>query len=199
MPDEARRQRGRRLALALTGARLALAPVLPLVALTRAPGVVLALLLVVGFVTDLFDGVVARRHGVADGALRLADTVADNAFYIGAAIAAWMRHADAFTDDRIGIAAVLGTKLLDHAVELQRYGRLASYHLRSSRLWGLLLFLALVTLFAGGPHWPLGVALAAGTLSQLESLLVTLLLPRWRHDVPSVGAALRLRASGGES
>ena len=85
--------------------------------------------------------------------------------------------------------------LIDHLAELYRFRRLASYHMYSARLWGLLLFVALFTLFAGGPWWPLAVALAAGTLSNVESFAATMVLPAWRHDVPTFRAALRLRAA----
>jgi CDP-diacylglycerol--glycerol-3-phosphate 3-phosphatidyltransferase len=195
-PDEIRRRNGRRFALALTWLRLALAPVLPLLAATRAPGWLLAALLAAGFVSDVFDGVIARRFGVADAGLRSFDSMADNAFYAGAALVAWLRHADALAACSWGIIALLSTMLLDHLAELYRFGRFASYHMYSARVWGLLLFVALFTLFAGGPWWPLALALAAGTVANLESLAATVVLRTWQHDVPTFRAALRLRAAG---
>jgi cardiolipin synthase (CMP-forming) len=156
----------------------------------------LAALLVTGFLSDVFDGVIARRFGVADAGLRSFDSMADTAFYAGAALVAWLRHADALTACSWGIIAVLSTMLLDHLAELYRYGRFASYHMYSAKLWGLLLFVALFTLFAGGPWWPLAVALVAGTVSNVESLAATMVLRTWQHDVPTIRAALRRRAAG---
>ena len=40
----------------------------------------------------------------------------------------------------------------------------------------------------------LPVALAAGLLAEAETLAITLVLRGWRHDVPSVWNALRVRA-----
>ena len=201
MPDEntprnvKRQAHGRRLALGLTWLRLALAPVLPVLALGRAAPWLLAALLAVGFLSDVFDGVIARRFGVADASLRSLDSTVDTAFYAGAALVAWLRHGDALAACLPGIVAVLVTMLLDHLAELYRFKRLASYHMYSAKLWGLLLFVALFTLFAGGPWWPLAAALVVGTLSNVESFAATMVLPAWRHDVPTFRAALRIRSA----
>ena len=42
------------------------------------------------FVSDIFDGVVARRMGIATPGLRHADTLVDTAFYVAAAVAMYV-------------------------------------------------------------------------------------------------------------
>jgi phosphatidylglycerophosphate synthase len=185
---------GYRLSLALTLLRLVLAPTLVVLARTGAPGVVLAIALVAGFVSDVLDGVVARRAGVVTPFLRRLDSSVDTVFYLGVAYAAWHRHPDALRALALPILAVIGAEMLNYALAYAKFRREASYHARSAKLWGLLLFLALLLLLATGSSALLPLALAAGLLAQAETLAITLVLRGWRHDVPSVWNALRVRA-----
>ena len=189
-----RQRRGYRASLALTLLRLALAPGLAAIAHSPMPGVALAAGLVLGFVSDVLDGIVARRAGVVTPFLRRLDSSVDTVFYLGVAYAAWVRHPAALRSLAVPILAVIVAEVLNYLVALVKFGREASYHARSAKLWGLLLFLALVTLFATGDARILPVALAAGVLAQAETLAITLVLRGWRHDVPSVWNALRVRA-----
>jgi phosphatidylglycerophosphate synthase len=185
---------GYRLSLALTLLRLALAPALVVLARGGAPGLVLVGALVAGFVSDVLDGVVARRAGVVTPFLRRLDSSVDTVFYLGVAYAAWHRHSDAVRSLAVPILIVLGAEALNYGLAYAKFRREASYHARSAKLWGLLLFLALVTLLATGSAALLPVALAAGLLAEAETLAITLVLRGWRHDVPSVWNALRVRA-----
>ena len=185
---------GYRVSLALTLLRLALAPALVVLARSGAPGLVLAGTLVVGFVSDVLDGVVARRAGVVTPFLRRLDSSVDTVFYLGVAYAAWHRHPDALRALAIPILIVLGAEALNYGLAYAKFRREASYHARSAKLWGLLLFLALLVLLATGSAALLPVALVAGLLAETETLAITLVLRGWRHDVPSVWNALRVRA-----
>src|SRR3954471_2992474 len=159
-----------------------------------APGLLLAAALATGFVSDVLDGVVARRAGVVTPFLRRLDSSVDTVFYLGVAYAAWHRHPDALRALALPIFVVLGGELLNYLVAYLKFRREASYHARSARLWGLLLFMALLTLLGTGSAVLLPVALAAGLLAELETLAITLVLRGWRHDVPSVWNAARVRA-----
>lgn len=181
------------MALALTQLRLALAPLVVALALRGAPGVALAGLLLLGFLSDVFDGVVARRAGVPTAGLRRLDSAVDTVFYLAVAYAAWRLHPAPLRAYAAPIGLLLGAEGLNHAVAFAKFRRETSYHARSARLWGLLLFAALAVLLASGSGALLPAALVAGGLAQLEVLAITLLLPRWRHDVPSVAAAWRFR------
>ena len=185
---------GYRLSLALTLLRLALAPALVVLARGGAPGLVLAAALVAGFVSDVLDGVVARRAGVVTPFLRRLDSSVDTVFYLGVVYAAWHRHPDALRALALPIGIVIGAEVVNYVLAYAKFRREASYHALSAKLWGLLLFLALLTLLATGSAALLPVALAAGLLAEAETLAITLVLRGWRHDVPGVWNALRIRA-----
>ncbi|MFT3883458.1 MAG: CDP-alcohol phosphatidyltransferase family protein [Gemmatales bacterium] len=84
----------RHLPLALTLSRFVLAPVLVAIASTSLPGWTLALICVIAFLTDLFDGILARRWGVATPQLRRLDVIADVVFYLGMIVAFYLRRPD---------------------------------------------------------------------------------------------------------
>jgi len=189
-----RARRGRRAALALTWFRLALAPVLVGIGVGRGAGWVAAAVLAAGFLSDVFDGVVARHHGASTSDLRRLDSTVDTIFYLAVAFCAWRLHPEALRPYLTFIAILVGTEVLNYVTAVVRLGREASYHARTARLFGLLLFIALCTLLATGSGALLPVAIAAGFLSHAENLAITLVLPEWRHDVPSVLHAWRIRA-----
>ena len=189
----ATRQRGALAALTLTLARLALAPAFVAIALTRRGGILAATLLVVGFLSDVFDGVVARRFDVATATLRRLDSSVDTVFYLCVAYAAWRIAPAPLRAVRWGVTAVLATMALNYLVEWLRFRREASYHARSARLFGLVLFAALAWLLATGSGALLPAAIVCGLVSHFENLAITLILPRWHHDVPSAAHAWRIR------
>jgi CDP-diacylglycerol--glycerol-3-phosphate 3-phosphatidyltransferase len=66
----------------------------------------------------------------------------------------------------------------------------------SSKLWGITLFIAFITVFASeNPGFVPMLAIAAGVIADVEGLLISLTLRSWRHDVPSLVHALRIRAN----
>lgn len=174
--------------------RLLLGPVLLLLALVRAPNLWFVLPLVLGFLSDIFDGVVARRLGVATERLRVADSWADAAYYGCVAGAAWWLHAPLILSFRWLLAVVLSTLTLSWLVEVWKYGRIASYHAYAAKLWGITLFAASVALLGFGVAgvW-LWSAVIVGVLGHLEGVAMTLVLPHWTHDVSGLPEALRLR------
>jgi phosphatidylglycerophosphate synthase len=180
-------------ALALTLLRLVLAAPLVTVGAVKGDGSAAAIILIAGFLSDIFDGVVARRCGVATEGLRRLDSAVDSVFYLAAAFCAWRLHPAAITEHRWWIAAVIGTLIFNHAIEYWKFRREASYHAWSAKLWGAALFTALVVLFASGDDRLLTIALLLGLVSHLENFLITLALPRWEHDVTSVFSALAIR------
>jgi phosphatidylglycerophosphate synthase len=179
-------------ALSLTLGRLLLA-IPMLVAATGGSGRGVAVILGLGFISDVYDGVVARRFGVATAGLRRLDSAVDTVFYLAAAVCAWHLHPDAIRSHGWLILAVIGTEVINHAFEYWKFQCEASYHAWSAKAWGASLFAALGLLFVAGDDRLLAIALVMGLISHLENFLITLLLPVWEHDVKSVLVAAKRR------
>ena len=141
----------------------------------------------------MFDGVVARRSGTATPGLRRLDSTVDTIFYLAIAVAAWTLHHDVLRPFVPLIGLVIATELATNVFSWVRFRREASYHAWSARIFGLILFVALFALFATGTGALLLPALVAGLISHGENAAITAVLPAWRHDVPTLLAAWRIR------
>jgi CDP-diacylglycerol--glycerol-3-phosphate 3-phosphatidyltransferase len=187
----------RRLPLALTTLRALLAPVLLLLALRHGPRAAFGICLTVAFLSDVFDGIVARRLNIATAGLRRYDSMADTAFYVAALFAAWYLHADLITRHRASLAILIGLEFVRYGVDWLRFRREAAYHLWLSKLWGVALFTGYFSVLVfGAGGWPVSLAIYVGIFADLEGLAVSFVLSEWRADVPTIVHAFRLRSAG---
>lgn len=151
---------------------------------------------IIAFVSDIFDGIIARRLNVSTAQLRQADSWADVCLYLCIAGSAWLAHSDIVIAFAVPLLLVVFVQLVWWVVNLVKYGKPASYHTYSAKLWGITLFIATVALFefnyAGITLW---LAIFVGIIHTLEEIGMTLLLPVWSHDVLSIVHAWELRKS----
>lgn len=186
--------------MGLTVLRLLLAPVLVWLVYADALGIVFAGVVLVAFLSDYFDGVIARRLGVATAELRHFDSRADLVFYATAAWAVWRLHPDVVRSVAVPGLIVIGLDVVRHIFDFAKFGRDVAYHAWSSKVWGLSLALALVLLMGFGVSEPyVGIAVILGLIAQTEGLLISVALPVWTHDVPTLVHALRIRNTRGAS
>lgn len=178
----------------LTLLRLLLAPAMVALALLHpAPGA-FALCLALALLSDVFDGIIARRLGVASATLRRFDSIADTIFCLAALFAVWQLQPAAIRMHRDALLVLAGLEAARYLYDWRKFGREASYHMWSSKLWGLALFAAFFELLVRGrDDLGAGLAIALGILADLEGLAVSVILPTWMADVPSAVHALRLR------
>ncbi|HEX7287553.1 MAG TPA: CDP-alcohol phosphatidyltransferase family protein [Candidatus Angelobacter sp.] len=177
--------------------RAALGPVVLLVSLARSPsaGAFLAALIVMALLSDIYDGVLARLWDVDTEDLRRWDTRADTFFYLCVLIAVLVRHPAAVLERWPLIVALLAAEAAQHLFSLFKYGRHASYHSVLSKIWGLLMAAAMISLLGFDlDGWFIDLTLRWGILCNLQGTVMTLLLPAWHRDVPSLFHALRLRS-----
>ncbi|WP_175971873.1 CDP-alcohol phosphatidyltransferase family protein [Burkholderia sp. BCC0322] len=183
--------------LLLTALRAALAPVLLLLAVFAPNNSAFALCLVAAFLSDVFDGVIARRLGVATPNLRRLDSISDSLFYIAATFAVWYLHPYAVIDRWVPLALLVALELCRYAFDFIKFKREASYHMWSSKLWGIALFAGFFSLLALGSNNVLvDVAIYLGIIADIEGLAISVILRQWKSDVPSFVHAFQLRASG---
>jgi phosphatidylglycerophosphate synthase len=184
------------LPLFLTGLRAALAPVLLLLALFYPSGTAFGVCVVLAFLSDVFDGIIARRLGIATPGLRRLDSLADSLFYVAATLAVWILHGDAISSRWVPLTILVGLEVARYAFDWTKFRREASYHMWSSKLWGLCLFAGFFALLALGVDGVLvDIAIYVGIVADLEGLAISAVLRRWQSDVPSIVHAARLRAS----
>lgn len=151
-------------------------------------------LLALGVVSDIFDGVIARRIGSVTDRLRTWDSRTDLVFWLCVTGALLIIHPSLWRSTW-PIVAVLGAmEVACHTVSFLRFGREASPHHLLSKLFALALWALVSQLFVTGHGaWLQLPVFLLGVASQAEALAIMLLLPRWRADVRSWRDALRYR------
>jgi CDP-diacylglycerol--glycerol-3-phosphate 3-phosphatidyltransferase len=178
----------------LTALRALLAPVVLLLSLYAPWPEAFAACLIVAFLSDIFDGVLARRLGLATANLRRLDSAADTIFYAACVFAAWHLYPAALTERLVPLTALAVLEVTRYVVDWLKFRREASYHMWSSKVWGIALFTGFFSLLVfGSSGAAVSCAIYVGIIADVEGLAISIVLPRWKADVPSLVHALRER------
>ena len=143
--------------------------------------------------TDWVDGKLAillNQQSVLGARL---DSWADAALYSALLFGALWLRGGTLRAELGWIVAAVATYAVSTLAGLWKYKRWPSYHTRAAKTSWFLILVGAVFLFGEWTLWPLRVALVAVTLTNLESVLITILSPAWRADVGSVFRVLRER------
>lgn len=174
--------------------RVLLCPLILFGAWHRWPGGPLALIVFVALVSDIYDGILARRWGNETPTLRVSDSIADTIFYLGVAGALWILLPDVLRSNKYWFFALFALEGFRYVFDLLKYRKTASYHSYLAKLWGIVLAVAMIGVFAfAGSELLVRTALGVGVAVNVEGLAMSVMLPRWKNDVKTLGAAWRLR------
>jgi len=180
--------------LALTILRLLLGPVAILLALTHSPRLSFAPLLLLGFLSDIFDGVLARRFGVAWPWLRRFDSLTDVIYYLCIFGATCLVARPVLREGLVGIALLFGSEVICHLVSWTRFRTMPATHCFSAKVYGIFLFLTFVGVLAFQTGaWVLIVLTIVGLVANAEVVAVLLLSTHPPIDVPGVFTLWRPR------
>jgi phosphatidylglycerophosphate synthase len=173
--------------------RLLMAPVVLWNCFTIRSGPLFVIALSVAFVTDIYDGIIARRLGVATLALRRYNSIVDLLFYVAVLYCAWHLYPGVIQYFAIPILALLILEGTCQAISFVRFHVPAATHTYSAKTWGILLFVSLGTLLgAGRPEPMLFITISFGFLVEIEVLTILLIIPRSSGDVHTLFHAFRL-------
>jgi CDP-diacylglycerol--glycerol-3-phosphate 3-phosphatidyltransferase len=176
----------------LIALRAVAAPAIFVLACFGFPGPVLAGVVLAAFASDVLDGIVARRLGLATPRLRHADTLVDTIFYAAAGVALRIAVPAAFAGLAWPLSLWIAVHVSRTTFELSKFGRVTAYHMWSSKALGLVIVLTMTMVFlTGRPSWLVAVALWMGVLNELEGFWTSAILRVWVADVPSLVHALR--------
>lgn len=180
----------------LSTLRILAVPVLGGLAWTGAAGAWLAGLMLT-LATDVADGFLARRLGCQSERGARLDSRADLLLYATLPLFAWWLFPDVLHRELawLGVAGVAFVAPV--AIGFHRWGRLTSYHTWAAKGTAVLMGVALLALFAGGPAWPFHLAVVALVCEAVEEIAITCVLPEWTSDVPTLWHALDAQSETG--
>lgn len=151
-------------------------------------------LMYLGLISDILDGIIARKQNISSEKLRRMDSQTDMVFWLSIGIATWVLYPKLISNNSIAIWTILVMELACYIVSLIKFKKETCTHAFLSKLWGITLLIAFTSLI-GFNHAgiPFGLAIIMGLVSHLDVILIILILPKWTHDVPSTYHAYLIR------
>ncbi|MDR2236590.1 MAG: CDP-alcohol phosphatidyltransferase family protein [Chryseobacterium sp.] len=180
----------------LIAIRFLLAPVILFLAYFAGgkSGFTILVLMYFGLLTDIFDGIIARKAGVSSEKLRRMDSQTDLVFWLSLGLAAYFINPELIRDEWEGILLVFVMEALCYIISIWKFGKETCTHAFLSKMWGLSLLIAFTCLIGfQQTGWAFYLCVALGFISHVDVILIILLLPKWQYDVPSSYHAWRIR------
>jgi len=168
--------------------RLLLTPVILYLAYTLRDEsrVILVILIFLGLLSDIFDGIIARKQKISTVTLRRMDSQVDLFFWLSIGISCYLLNPSILIPYKTGIIIVIAMEALCYLTSFLKFGKETCTHAFLSKIWGILLFICCVSIIGfnyGGLL--LGFTIFWGIISQIDVLLIILILPKWKNDIPS--------------
>ena len=150
--------------------------------------------LTAGLLSDIFDGILARKYNVSTPSLRRMDSSADQAFFVLVAVATFLQCPHFFYDHSLKLIVLISVEALTYAVCFLKFRKEIATHSIASKIWTLILFATLVQIMTSCDSGVLfQLCFYVGILTRLEIIAIVLVLRDWTTDVPSFYHAIRLR------
>ena len=176
--------------------RLLLAPIVVILAgvLKEQSAYIILVLMYLGLFSDIFDGIIARKQQISTEKMRRIDSQVDLIFWLCIAWSCYLIYPELIEENKIGVILVLAMEGLCYLISFIKFGRETCTHAFLSKMRGLTL-LATFTALLGFAHngWIFHTCIVLGLASQLDVILIILILPNWAHDIPSFYHAILMR------
>ncbi len=147
---------------------------------------ILVILISLGLLSDILDGIIARKHGVSSEKLRRMDSQTDLVFWLCVGWCSWMLNPEIIIGNKYVIGIIFFMEALTYVFSIAKFGKETCTHAFLSKLWGITLLIAFVSMIGFGYGGiSLGLCILFGILGHLDVYLIIYFLPKWVHDVPS--------------
>lgn len=144
-------------------------------------------LIILGLLTDVFDGIIARKLQISTKALRVWDSNIDQIFWASTLLYAFYFNFDFLKQHWFWITVVLVLEGLAYLISYLRFKRTIATHAISAKIWTISLLVFIVDLILHQDstiaYW---TCIGLGILSRIELILITSLLREWATDIPTV-------------
>lgn len=152
-------------------------------------------LMYIGLISDIFDGIIARQIGNQTEKMRRMDSQVDMLFWLSIGVYTYWIHPEIINAEIFLIYGIFIMEGACYLISLIKFKKETCTHAFLSKMWGISLLVTYTNLIGfgiGGLAFKFCITL--GALSHLDRILITLILPKWTHDVPSSYHAWLIRS-----
>ena len=151
-------------------------------------------LLITGLLTDVFDGIIARKLQVSTVKLRRLDSFIDQIFWLSALFGAYVICDDFFKEHATMLMILLGAEALTYAVSYIKFKKEVATHAILSKVWTLTILATLVQIISScASGWIFLTCFYLGVITRLEIIAILMIIKKWENDVPSLYHAILIR------
>ncbi len=175
--------------------RLAIGLVISLFALFRPSyyEITIVFLMILGLLTDVFDGIIARKLNVSSEKLRVWDSNVDLIFWLCVIGSIFYLNAAFVLKNAIWLGSVIFLELLCYLFSFLKFKKSIATHSILAKIWTLTLLIFLIDLTLNSTSQiPFIVCIVVGIISRLEIFFIIYKLHRWTTDVPSIFAVKKI-------
>ncbi|MFK8038123.1 MAG: CDP-alcohol phosphatidyltransferase family protein [Crocinitomicaceae bacterium] len=149
----------------------------------------IVVLMIIGLLTDVFDGIVARKLGVSSEKLRVWDSNVDLFFWLATITSVFYLNFSFVKAHFVWIGIIVLFELLSYLLSYLKFKKTIATHSILAKLWTLSLLVFLIDLCLNSTsHIAFVICIVLGLISRVEILLIILGLKKWTTDVPSIFA-----------
>ena len=150
-------------------------------------------LFALGLLSDVLDGMLARRLGQESEFGARLDQWADFALWVSFPLGAWWLWPEIVRREALYVILAVVCLLLPTAIAYARYREVPGYHTWAAKLDSVLMGIGVPVLLLFDIAGPFRFAALFLLVCAVDEIAITVLLRECRHDVPSAFHAARLR------
>ncbi len=146
----------------------------------------LIVLLFLGLLSDVFDGIIARKLEISTEKLRRMDSQTDLVFWLCVGYCSWILNPEIIIHNEYSIILIFVMEVMTYVLSITKFGKETCTHALLSKLWGITLLMAFVGIIGFGYSGiTFALAIIFGIIGHIDVFLIIYFLPKWTHDVPS--------------
>lgn len=155
--------------------------------------IIAIILLSLGLLSDIFDGIIARQLNISTEKLRRMDSSVDQVFFISVAIATYIQCPEFFKAKAVPLILIFSLEGLTYLISYLKFKKEVATHSIGAKIWTLFMFASLIQIIWQCDSGVLfTLFLWIGIITRLEIIAILVTLKKWTNDVPSLYHAIQL-------
>ena len=151
-------------------------------------------LLIIGLISDVFDGIIARRLNVSTVKLRRMDSFVDQIFWLSAVAGAYVICGEFFKSHAMLLVTIIGAEALTYLISYLKFKKEVATHAILSKVWTVIILATLIQIISTcDSTWLFMTCFYVGIVTRMEIIAILLIIRQWENDVPSLYHAILIR------
>ena len=149
-------------------------------------------ILITAILTDIFDGVIARRLKMSTVHLRQLDSKVDTVFWLSLMYVLIIMQSTFVKAHAVGIFILVASEILIQVIGYFRFNSSLALHTYAAKAWAVLLTITVCEVFIGShANFWFNVTFVWGLIAQLEIIVIIFKLKTFKTDISSIFTLLK--------